>query len=190
MTQDEINALLVAHGRAGRSVVRLKGGDPFVFGRGGEEAEACLAAGVDFEVVPGITSAIAAAAYAGIPVTHRGVSTSVTIVTGHEDPTKGATDTDWDALARAGGTLVILMGAGRRVEIAKSLIAGGRAPPRPSPRCGGERGRSSARCARRSARSPRARRRSKRRARSSSATSPRSTSRGSSASRCSAARSS
>ena len=82
--------------------MRLKGGDPFVFGRGGEEAEACIAAGVDFEVVPGITSAIAAAAYAGIPVTHRGVSTSVTIVTGHEDPAKGTTDTDWDALARGG----------------------------------------------------------------------------------------
>ena len=103
--------------------MRLKGGDPFVFGRGGEEAEACIAAGVPFEVVPGITSAIAAPAYAGIPVTHRGVSTSVTIVTGHEDPAKGTTDTDWDALARAGGTLVILMGAGRLADIADALIA-------------------------------------------------------------------
>ena len=131
MTQSEINALLVAHGTAGREVVRLKGGDPFVFGRGGEEAEACIAAGVAFEVVPGITSAIAAAAYAGIPVTHRRVSTSFTVVTGHEDPTKGGSDTDWDALARAGGTLVILMGAGRVAEIAKALIAGGRAESTP-----------------------------------------------------------
>ena len=107
--------------------MRLKGGDPFVFGRGGEEAEACIAAGISFEVVPGVTSAIAAAAYAGIPVTHRGVSTSVTIVTGHEDPAKGATDTDWAALARAGGTLVILMGAGNLPQIVDELIAGGRA---------------------------------------------------------------
>ncbi len=126
MSQAEINALLVARGAQGREVVRLKGGDPFVFGRGGEEAEACIAAGVPFEVVPGITSAIAAAAYAGIPVTHRRVSTSFTVVTGHEDPTKGGTDTDWDALAKTGGTLVVLMGAGRIGEIAKALIAGGR----------------------------------------------------------------
>ena len=126
MTQDQINALLVERGTAGLEVVRLKGGDPFVFGRGGEEAEACITAGVPFEVVPGITSAIAAAAYAGIPVTHRRVSTSFTVVTGHEDPTKGSTDTRWDALAQAGGTLVILMGAGRVEEIAKALITGGR----------------------------------------------------------------
>ena len=126
MTQDQINALLVARGTAGLEVVRLKGGDPFVFGRGGEEAEACITAGVPFEVVPGITSAIAAAAYAGIPVTHRRVSTSFTVVTGHEDPTKGTSDTRWDALAQAGGTLVILMGAGRVEEIAKALVAGGR----------------------------------------------------------------
>jgi uroporphyrinogen III methyltransferase/synthase len=126
MSQDEINALLVEHGRTGQHVVRLKGGDPFVFGRGGEEAEACMAAGVPFEVVPGITSAIAAAAYAGIPVTHRRVSTSFTVVTGHEDPTKDGSDTRWDALAQSGGTLVVLMGAGRIEEIAKALIAGGR----------------------------------------------------------------
>ena len=123
MTQEQINALLVERGRAGLTVVRLKGGDPFVFGRGGEEAEACIDAGLPFEVVPGITSAIAAPAYAGIPVTHRGVSTSVTIVTGHEDPAKGTIDTDWDALARAGGTLVILMGAGRITDIADALVA-------------------------------------------------------------------
>ncbi len=189
MTQDDINAVLVDRGAAGREVVRLKGGDPFVFGRGGEEAEACIAAGVPFEVVPGITSAIAAAAYAGIPVTHRRVSTSFTVVTGHEDPTKGSSDTDWDALAKAGGTLVVLMGAGRVAEIAKALIAGGRRrehagrggalrhPPRPAHGA-------------RHARHDRGRSASSRRARSSSATSPASTSRGSSSARCSAARSS
>lgn len=131
LQQDDINALLVEHGLAGRMVVRLKGGDPFVFGRGGEEAEALSVAGVAFEVVPGITSAIAGPAYAGIPVTHRGVSTHVTIVTGHEDPAKGTTDVDWAALARAGGTLVILMGAGHMAEIAQQLIDGGRAPGTP-----------------------------------------------------------
>jgi uroporphyrinogen III methyltransferase/synthase len=131
MDQDGINATLVEHGLAGRRVVRLKGGDPFVFGRGGEEAEALIDAGVPFEVVPGITSAIAAPAYAGIPVTHRGLSTHVTIVTGHEDPAKGTTDTDWPALARAGGTLVILMGAGRLESIVDLLIANGRPPDTP-----------------------------------------------------------
>ena len=131
MTQDEINATLVEHGRAGRRVVRLKGGDPFVFGRGGEEAEALIGAGLDFEVVPGVTSAIAAAAYAGVPVTHRGVSTHVTIVTGHEDPTKGSTDTDWEALGRIGGTLVVLMGAGNLAAITERLIAAGRADSTP-----------------------------------------------------------
>ena len=132
MTQHEINALLVERGARGLHVVRLKGGDPFVFGRGGEEAEACAAHGVLFEVVPGVTSAIAAPAYAGIPVTHRSVSTSVTIVTGHEDPTKDGSDTDWSALAKTGGTLVILMGAGRLAEIAKALIAGGLADGTPA----------------------------------------------------------
>ena len=126
LTQDEINAVLVERGATGATVVRLKGGDPFVFGRGGEEAEALAAAGIPFEVVPGITSAIGAAAYAGIPVTHRGVSTHFTVVTGHEDPAKGRTDVDWEALARAGGTLVILMGAGNIDEIARRLVAGGR----------------------------------------------------------------
>jgi uroporphyrinogen III methyltransferase/synthase len=131
MSQEQINELLVARGSEGKEVVRLKGGDPFVFGRGGEEAEACIAAGVPFEVVPGITSAIAAPAYAGIPVTHRGLSTHFTVVTGHEDPAKGTTDTDWDALAKTGGTLVILMGAGRLREIARALVAGGRDPATP-----------------------------------------------------------
>jgi uroporphyrinogen III methyltransferase / synthase len=124
--QAAINDLLVERGRDTGTVVRLKGGDPFVFGRGGEEAEALAAAGVPFEVVPGITSAVAAPAYAGVPVTHRGRSTHFTVVTGHEDPAKGAGHVDWEALARAGGTLVILMGAGRVAEIAERLVAGGR----------------------------------------------------------------
>ena len=131
LTQDEINQVLVDRGRAGGVVVRLKGGDPFVFGRGGEEAEALAAAGVPFEVVPGVTSAIGAPSYAGIPVTHRGTSTHFTVVTGHEDPAKERIDVDWDALARVGGTLLILMGAGRVTEIARRLIEGGRAPDTP-----------------------------------------------------------
>ncbi|HEV2309968.1 MAG TPA: uroporphyrinogen-III C-methyltransferase, partial [Acidimicrobiia bacterium] len=118
---DEINTLLVSHADAGRRVVRLKGGDPFVFGRGGEEAEALRVAGVAFEVVPGVTSALAAPAYAGIPVTHRGLARSVTIVTGHEDPGQDAAGVDWSALARVGGTLVILMGASRIDAIAGAL---------------------------------------------------------------------
>jgi uroporphyrinogen III methyltransferase/synthase len=131
LTQEQINELLVDRGQAGAEVVRLKGGDPYVFGRGGEEAEALAAAGVPFEVVPGITSAIGAATYAGIPVTHRGVSTHFTVVTGHEDPTKARTDVDWASLARAGGTLVILMGAGRIADIANALIDGGRSADTP-----------------------------------------------------------
>lgn len=124
MPQDEINALLVARGRQGQEVVRLKGGDPFVFARGGEEAAALLAAGVPFEVVPGITSAVAVPAFAGVPVTHRGLSTSFTVVTGHEDPW-AAEDTDWDAVARMGGTIVVLMGVATRAAIAARLIGGG-----------------------------------------------------------------
>jgi uroporphyrinogen III methyltransferase/synthase len=131
LTQDEINAVLVEKGRAGLEVVRLKGGDPFVFGRGGEEAEALAAAGIPFAVVPGITSAIGAPAYAGIPVTHRGRSTHFTVVTGNEDPTKDRTDVDWDALARVGGTLVILMGAARIGGIADRLMAAGLPPETP-----------------------------------------------------------
>ena len=122
--QDEINALLVARSREGKEVVRLKGGDPFVFARGGEEAQALLDAGVPFEVVPGITSAVGVPAYAGVPVTYRGLSTSFTVVTGHEDPW-AATETDWDAVARVGGTIVILMGVATRVAIAERLMAGG-----------------------------------------------------------------
>jgi uroporphyrinogen III methyltransferase/synthase len=113
-------------------VVRLKGGDPFVFGRGGEEAQALAGAGVAYVVVPGITSAIAAPAYAGIPVTHRGVATSFTVVTGHEDPTKPSEQTDWAALARVPGTLVILMGMGRLARICEALVAGGRSPDEPA----------------------------------------------------------
>ncbi len=123
--QEEIDALLVALGRSGRRVVRLKGGDPFVFGRGSEEAEALRAAGVPFEVVPGVTAGIAAPAYAGIPVTHRGVATSVTFVTGHEDPAQGEGRTDWEALARAGGTIVLYMGMKTLPRIAAALAAGG-----------------------------------------------------------------
>jgi uroporphyrinogen III methyltransferase/synthase len=127
MTQADINALLIERGKAGQRVVRLKGGDPFVFARGGEEAAALLEAGVPFEVVPGITSAIAVPAYAGIPVTLRHSSTSVTLVTGHEDPDVGDHGTvDWEAVARVGGTIVVLMGVARIGQIAKRLIAGGR----------------------------------------------------------------
>lgn len=126
MSQDEINALLVARGREGRRVVRLKGGDPFVFGRGGEEGEALHAADVPFEVIPGITSAIAAPAYAGIPVTHRGLAASVAFVTGHEDPTKAERDVDWEKLATAVDTLVLLMGVGQLPQIIERLIAAGR----------------------------------------------------------------
>ena len=128
--QYDINRMLIEFGRSGRTVVRLKGGDPFVFARGGEEAAALAAAGVPFEVVPGITSAIAAPAYAGVPVTYRGLATSFTVVTGHEDPW-AATETDWDSVARLGGTIVVLMGVGTRAEIAKRLIHGGLSPDTP-----------------------------------------------------------
>src|SRR5262249_17628773 len=132
MTQEEIGVELVRHARAGRDVVRLKGGDPFVFGRGGEEAEALRAAGIPFEVVPGVTSAIAAPAAAGIPVTHRGVATAFTVVTGHEDPAKPAEQTDWAALAGTPGTLVVLMGMGGLAAIADALMAGGRPADEPA----------------------------------------------------------
>jgi uroporphyrinogen III methyltransferase/synthase len=133
MAQEDINALLVEHGRTGATVVRLKGGDPFVFARGGEEAAALAAAGVAFEVVPGITSAIGAPAYAGIPVTLRHSSTSFTVVTGHEDPAVGDEGTvDWEAVARVGGTIVILMGVARIGAIAAQLIAAGRSPDTPA----------------------------------------------------------
>lgn len=131
MSQEQINAVLVDRGSRGLRVVRLKGGDPFVFGRGGEEGEALAAAGVRFEVVPGITSAIAVPAYAGIPVTHRDYTTTFTVITGHEDPTKETSTVPWAALAAGGGTLVFLMGVGSLAGIADRLIAAGRRPDTP-----------------------------------------------------------
>lgn len=130
--QEMISTLLVELGRQGRRVVRLKGGDPFVFGRGGEEAMALRDAGVSFEVVPGIASPFAAPAAAGVPVTHRGVSASVTVVTGHRR--HGEPDVDWRALARftrSGGTIVVLMGVANRALIARELVAGGLDPDTP-----------------------------------------------------------
>jgi uroporphyrinogen III methyltransferase/synthase len=126
--QSEIESLMIERAKAGRSVVRLKGGDPFVFGRGGEEAEALSAASVPFEVVPGVTAGVAAPAYAGIPVTHREDSSAVAFVTGHEDPSKDASALDWEALARFPGTLVLYMSVKRAGEIAERLIAAGRDP--------------------------------------------------------------
>lgn len=132
VAQGDINALLVERGRTHDVVVRLKGGDPFIFARGAEEAAALADAGIDYEVVPGITSAIAAPAYAGIPVTLRYSSTSLTIVTGHEDPTKPATDVDWEAIARVGGTIVILMGVANIDAITKRLLDAGLDPTTPA----------------------------------------------------------
>jgi uroporphyrin-III C-methyltransferase len=127
--QELISTLLVTLARDGKRVVRLKGGDPFVFGRGGEEAQALLDAGIPFEVVPGITSAVAAPAAAGVPVTHRGVAASFTVVTGHRQAREP--DVDWRALARVGGTVVVLMGVSQRATIAAELIAGGLDPATP-----------------------------------------------------------
>jgi uroporphyrin-III C-methyltransferase len=122
--QEDINALLVALGRDGREVVRLKGGDPYVFGRGGEEALALRAAGVPFDVVPGVTSAVAVPAAAGVPVTQRGMAGAFTVVTGHRQ-LDGGSLVDWEALARVGGTIVVLMGVSERAVIAAQLRAGG-----------------------------------------------------------------
>jgi uroporphyrinogen III methyltransferase/synthase len=124
--QEEIAEQLIEAGRAGKSVVRLKGGDPFVFGRGGEEGEALREAGVEFEVVPGVTAGVAATAYAGIPVTHRDDASAVAFVTGHEDPEKGESALDWEALARFPGTLVFYMGVKKLGRNATALIAAGR----------------------------------------------------------------
>jgi uroporphyrinogen III methyltransferase / synthase len=132
LSQAEIGEALVELGRAGRSVVRLKGGDPFVFGRGGEEAEALAGAGVPFEVVPGVTAGVAAPAYAGIPVTHRDAASAVAFVTGHEDPEKPGTAIDWDALARFPGTLVFYMGVRQLPTIAERLVAAGRSAGEPA----------------------------------------------------------
>jgi uroporphyrinogen III methyltransferase/synthase len=131
LTQDETTGLLIEHGRRGALVVRLKGGDPFVFGRGGEEAQALREAGVPYEIVPGITSAISVPAYAGVPVTHRDLAAQVTIVTAHERPGKPRADVDWAALAALPGTLAVLMGVARLGPVAAALIAGGKAPGTP-----------------------------------------------------------
>src|SRR6202035_3868110 len=117
LRQEEINQLLVEKTQEGKRVVRLKGGDPFVFGRGGEEAEALAGAGLVFEIVPGVSSAIAVPAYAGIPLTHRDLASSFTVFTGHEDPAKGATAIDYQQLAAGSGTLVMLMGIERLASI-------------------------------------------------------------------------
>ncbi len=130
--QDQTEGLMVEHARAGRTVVRLKGGDPFVFGRGGEEALILREAGIPFEVVPGITAGVAAPAYAGIPVTHRGLASAVALVTGHEDPAKEETAIDWGALAAFPGTLVFYMGVRRLGEIAAALVAAGRPASEPA----------------------------------------------------------
>jgi uroporphyrinogen III methyltransferase/synthase len=132
LPQGGINQLLVDKAKAGLTVVRLKGGDPFVFGRGGEEAEALAAAGIAFEVVPGVTSAVAVPAYAGIPVTHRDHTTLVTFITGHEDPTKGGSAIPWDNLGQNPGTLVFLMGVKNLAENCWHLIEAGRAPATPA----------------------------------------------------------
>src|SRR5262249_28397318 len=125
LAQEEINALLVEKARTGKQVVRLKGGDPFLVGRGGEEAQALVAAGIPFEIVPGVTSAIAAPAYAGIPVTHRGLTSHVIFFTGHEDPEKTESAINFEALAKLGGTQVMLMGVERIGSIAQQMMAEG-----------------------------------------------------------------
>jgi uroporphyrin-III C-methyltransferase/precorrin-2 dehydrogenase/sirohydrochlorin ferrochelatase len=132
MSQEEINALVCSEAQRGSVVVRLKGGDPFVFGRGGEEALAAARAGVPFRVVPGVSAAVAAPAYAGVPVTHRGLASTLTILTGHEQPGKPAGSVDWDTLARLGGTLVLLMGVDTLRPICRRLVRGGLAPETPA----------------------------------------------------------
>src|SRR5580693_1008956 len=131
--QDELNDLLVAKARAGKTVVRLKGGDPYIFGRGGEEAAQLAAAKVPFEVVPGISSIVAAPNYAGIPITHRDHCSSFTVITGHEDPGKDEPVIDWTQVAKIPGTKVVLMGVSRIHEISSQLIATHSRPQRPSP---------------------------------------------------------
>ena len=131
ISQVRINRLLIERAAEGQVVARLKGGDPFVFGRGGEEAEALVEAGVDWEVIPGVSSGVAAAAYAGIPLTHRGYSSSVTFITGHDARGAGKHAVDWSILAQSTATLVIFMCAETISSIARDLIAGGRAPSTP-----------------------------------------------------------
>ncbi len=131
LSQNEINALIVEKARRGSTVVRLKGGDPFIFGRGGEEAEALIKAKIPFEIVPGVTSAIAAPGYAGIPLTHREHTSTLAFVTGHEDPTKKESKLDWAALAKGIGTLVFLMGVKNLARITEQLLHHGRPPDTP-----------------------------------------------------------
>jgi uroporphyrinogen III methyltransferase/synthase len=131
LSQDEINALIVAKCKSGATVCRLKGGDPFIFGRGGEEAEVLVAKGIPYEVVPGVTSAVAAAAYAGIPLTHRKLAATLAFVTGHEDPHKEESNIDWEALGRGIGTLVFFMGVKNLPDITQKLIANGKRPETP-----------------------------------------------------------
>ena len=126
MTQEDINDLLVKEASSGKTVVRLKGGDPFVFGRGGEECEALVDAGISFEIVPGITAGIAVPCYAGIPVTHRSVASSVAFITGHEDPSKADSGISWEYLSRGVDTLVFYMGVGNISHIADKLISNGK----------------------------------------------------------------
>src|SRR5271156_7243362 len=133
--QSKLNAMLIEHARKGRIVVRLKGGDPFIFGRGGEEAEALARAQVEFEVVPGVTSAIAGPAFAGVPLTHRGHGSFVAFVTGHEDESKGSSSVPWDELvaaARHGGTIVILMATARMRATLERIRAAGLAAETPA----------------------------------------------------------
>ena len=130
IAQEEINRLLITHACRGSEVVRLKGGDPFVFGRGGEEAEALAGAGIPFEIVPGVSSAVAVPAYAGIPLTHRKIASSFAVVTGHE-ARKSEDGVDWSKLATAVDTLVILMGLGNLPILVRKLVAHGRAPDTP-----------------------------------------------------------
>ncbi|MCK9899463.1 uroporphyrinogen-III C-methyltransferase [Parafrankia colletiae] len=131
-SQEEVNRILVEEARAGAMVVRLKGGDPFLLGRGGEEAEACAAAGIPCTVVPGVSSAIAAPAYAGIPVTHRGVAQDIAIVSGHLPPNHPQSTVDWAALAASRATIVVLMGVARLIDIVEALMRGGRPPTTPA----------------------------------------------------------
>ncbi|WP_331235215.1 uroporphyrinogen-III C-methyltransferase [Natronorarus salvus] len=130
-SQSEINERLVSLARAGKSVLRLKGGDPFVFGRGGEELEYLAEHGVPVEIVPGVTSAMAAPAVFGVPITHRDHASSVSVVTGHEDPAKTESTVDWAALAETGGTIVVLMGVGKLGEYTAALREAGMDPETP-----------------------------------------------------------
>jgi uroporphyrinogen III methyltransferase/synthase len=130
--QRDIESTLVRLAREGKNVVRLKGGDPFIFGRGGEEAEALVAAGIEFEIVPGVTSALAAAAYAGIPLTHRAHASAVVFLTGHEDPNKSDAAIRWEEYGRLGATLCVYMGMKNLETITRRLQAGGLSPTTPA----------------------------------------------------------